>query len=69
MSNKAKNIVTGFTNNIIGNNQDLSKTRMNVCFMCDVHHNNWCIKDRGGCGCYLPAKTTVESEKCPINKW
>jgi len=69
MSNKTKNIVTGFSNNIIGKNKDLCETRTAICKSCSIHHKNWCIKKRGGCGCYLPAKTKVKSEKCPIDKW
>ncbi len=69
MTNKTKNIIIGFANDAIGKNKDLSSYRMRICQACNIHHNNWCITKRGGCGCYLPAKTKVKEEKCPINKW
>jgi len=70
-----KNIVTGFKNLATGQQGDISQERMKICRTCDVgkgagkKFNNWCNKDNGGCGCYLPAKTRVTKEKCPKGKW
>jgi len=62
----AGNIITGFSYLAVGANEDLSVTRMAVCNNCD--------KLRGGvscsvCGCVVKAKTRVEGEHCPLNKW
>ncbi len=68
-SKKAKNILEGFTNEVTGKNQELSDQRMEICQSCVKFHKNFCLRGRGGCGCFLPAKTTVEDEKCPVDKW
>jgi hypothetical protein len=64
-----KKILKGFGNLVTGSNKEISDIRMEICIGCDIHHNNWCLKKRGGCGCYLPAKTTIHTENCPKGKW
>jgi hypothetical protein len=39
--------------------------RANECNKCPLNNNNIC----DSCGCYLPAKTLVSGETCPLNKW
>jgi hypothetical protein len=68
-----KNIIEGFTNLALSKVKllveeavILSNERMNVCNKCPFKSKkNTCKK----CGCFLPAKTKVKLEKCPINKW
>jgi len=43
----------------------LSKKRMDICKPCDQRKKQFC----GDCGCFLPAKTRIEEEVCPISKW
>jgi hypothetical protein len=70
-----KNVIKGFANLAVGNQEELSKERIDICKTCDISKgagqifNNWCNGDNGGCGCYLPAKTRVPNEKCPKGKW
>lgn len=74
MSNKATDIVEGFTNLLkskllIGKPEidELASLRMDVCNSCQFKSTvtNRCK----ACGCYLPAKTRVLDQKCPKNKW
>lgn len=49
-----------------GVNQELSESRVKVC--------NNCAQLRGGlvcaqCGCEVHAKSRLQEEKCPLNKW
>lgn len=65
-----KKVVKGFANLATGNEKKLSQQRMLICRDCHVSNKTqWCLKARGGCGCYLPAKTRVPEEECPKNKW
>ncbi len=68
-SKKVKDIFEGHYNNVSGENEELGEQRMAICKECPKHHNNFCIKKRGGCGCYLPAKTKVLDQSCPDRKW
>lgn len=45
--------------------------RMVICRGCPsgCFDNNWCNKDKGGCGCFLPAKTSLPNESCPLGFW
>lgn len=64
------NIANGFKNIIKKSNEEVSKERMEVCKGCHISANtNWCKRDNGGCGCFLPSKTRVIDEKCPKGKW
>jgi hypothetical protein len=59
------NILKGYTNLITKQNQVLAKERMKVCISCKDRKGLFC----GICGCLLEAKTTVEDEKCKLDKW
>lgn len=65
----SKNILLGILNNLTGENAELSEQRIAICKECPIFHKNFCIEKRGGCGCYLPWKTKVKEESCPIHKW
>jgi len=55
------------------------EVRMNICMKCECFHNRRCSRDlckedkargiKGGCGCYLDAKTKLEAATCPKGKW
>ena len=71
---KVINIANGFKNLINKTNQEVSEERMTICKACPVSykngvHTDWCKRDNGGCGCFLPSKTRVKDEKCPKGKW
>lgn len=41
--------------------------RFEICKMCPklIQLTKQCIE----CGCFMPAKTTLEAAKCPLGKW
>ena len=66
---KIQNIIIGNWRNLIGYQSDEIKRRRQICKSCE--HN---IKFMGAricdqCGCIIDSKTTIESEKCLMNKW
>ena len=46
---------------------DLAKQRLDICLSCPelIKLTVQCKK----CGCFMAAKTKLESAKCPIGKW
>lgn len=46
---------------------DLAKQRLDICLSCPelIQLTVQCKK----CGCFMSAKTKLESAKCPIGKW
>ena len=46
---------------------DLAKQRLDMCLSCPelIQLTVQCKK----CGCFMAAKTKLESAKCPIGKW
>ena len=46
---------------------DLAKQRLDICLSCPelINLTVQCKK----CGCFMAAKTKLESAKCPIGKW
>ena len=66
---KIGNIIIGNWRSMIGFQSDETIRRRQICKTCE--HN---IKFGGTricdqCGCIIKAKTTIESEKCLMNKW
>jgi hypothetical protein len=45
--------------------RELHAERMKSCLFCDRFVENVCME----CGCFLPLKTRMLTEKCPLNKW
>ena len=43
------------------------RQRMNICRSCDRLSN--ITKICKECGCFMPAKTKIPGEACPIGKW
>jgi len=69
MSKNVKGIVGGFANLVTGSNEEMKDRRLKICQACPIFSSNWCLEKRGGCGCYLPAKTSYKDEECPKGKW
>jgi len=46
---------------------DLAKERLDICLSCPelIKVTKQCKK----CGCFMVAKTKLESAKCPLGKW
>jgi hypothetical protein len=64
------NILEGWTKHILNEFgltevPQFAQYRMSECNKCEWKNNDMCK----ACGCYLPAKTLVKSENCPLNKW
>lgn len=66
---KLEEIITGFKNLVTGEFKQEAEKRATICSTCPKSKDNFCSKDLGGCGCYLPAKTSSPNSKCPDNKW
>jgi hypothetical protein len=72
--NKAKNIVKGISNAVIGYTTDTSSKRLETCKKCNDKKiiasfgkkNVYICKH---CSCLIEAKVTIDNEKCPLNKW
>ncbi len=43
------------------------KERYNICKSCDMF--NKLTKTCKECGCFMPAKTKLKNNLCPLNKW
>jgi len=41
--------------------------RMQVCKACPEYRES--VKQCKECGCFLPAKTAISFQKCPLGKW
>lgn len=54
-------------NNVLFVSEDTYKERMMLCKSCDKYDEleNKCLQ----CGCYVPGKTKIILDSCPLNKW
>ena len=68
MSN-LQDIINGWGNLALGNHKELAEERAKVCAECPIFKANFCSKELGGCGCFIPAKTSCVECKCPKDKW
>lgn len=68
---KFNQIVEGWVNHIFPSEEikKLAETRAKICSECPKLKNNFCSKELGGCGCYIPAKTKSPDSTCPDDKW
>lgn len=57
-----KRAVLNFTGFV---SSDLAKHRLSVCKQCPFYKRGRCQI----CGCFMRAKTSIESERCPLGKW
>lgn len=47
--------------------KELKPQRYQICKSCDRFNNM--LKLCGECGCFMPMKTLMKNESCPLNKW
>jgi hypothetical protein len=66
---KIKNIILGNWRNLIGYTTDEIKRRRKICKTCASNVKYMGTRICSECGCIIKAKTTVEDEKCYLNKW
>lgn len=47
------------------------EARSAICKACDVFDpiKGQCVRAKGGCGCYMPAKAKLARASCPLGKW
>ena len=66
---KIRNIIVFNQINLNDYTSDETKRKRYICKSCE--HNIKYMKTRicDQCGCIIKSKTTVESEKCLMNKW
>lgn len=71
MKEKLKEILEGFFNLLTKDPAvlPLVEKRSLICAKCNKNVDNFCAKDKGGCGCYLPAKVSSPKSKCPDKLW
>lgn len=66
-----KEIFEGWLNDLFKTEEieNLAKKRLEICFKCPIRTDNKCDKSKGGCGCWLSAKTRSKNSSCPLKKW
>ena len=59
------------TSGVAANDQhDKARLRLEVCKRCPVlTDKGFCSREKGGCGCYMPAKVQKPSATCPQGRW
>ena len=67
--NKIKNIIIGNWRNLTGYTTDEVRRRRQICNACFSNVSYMGVRVCEHCGCPIKSKTTVESEKCLMNKW
>lgn len=68
---QAEEIFQGFKNLVFKNGEvePIALARLEICHECSIRTATWCDSEKGGCGCYLEAKTRSLESKCPKGKW
>ena len=66
---KLTDIYEGWKNLLTGEFKEKAEERAKICAMCPKLKDNFCSKELGGCGCYIPAKTASPNSTCPDNNW
>lgn len=71
-----KNIAKGFANlvlketgNLSPDVRELAENRLEICAVCPKREKLFGASKCSVCHCVLSAKTLVEDEVCPENKW
>lgn len=69
VARKTKHIVQGYFRLFRHINLIESNNRINICQVCEkkvlIKNSLWCSI----CKCFIPAKSRVEEEDCPLGKW
>ena len=66
---KIQNIIVGNWRNLTGYTSDEQQRRLDICRTCEHNIKYMGTRICDQCGCIIDSKTTVESEKCLMNKW
>ena len=67
---KLNQIVEGYSKLLLStDDKELTHSRAEICASCEINDDNICSHNRGGCGCYIPAKVRCKDCECPFNKW
>ena len=66
---KIQHIIVGNYRNLTGYISDETKRRRQICETCEHNIKYMGTRICDQCGCIIKAKTTIESEKCLMNKW
>lgn len=66
---KIKNIILGNWRNFTGYMTDETKRRRQICNSCSSNIKIMGTRVCSQCGCPIDSKTTIDSEKCLMNKW
>jgi hypothetical protein len=66
--------VPGLLKSELGINQaslEVVDKRKSICLNCPegIYNFGVCDEERGGCGCFLASKVTIEGESCPKGHW
>jgi hypothetical protein len=62
---KIIDIIIGTFKNIFKLDNEISKSRMEICSECKDRDKNKCSL----CGCILESKTRLKNAECPLSKW
>ncbi len=66
---KIQNIIVGNWRNLTGYTSDETERRRQICKTCESNMEYMGTRICSECGCPIKSKTTVENEKCYLNKW
>ena len=66
---KIRNIIVGNWRNLTGYTSDETIRRRQICKSCEHNIKYMGTRICDQCGCVIDSKTTIESEKCLMNKW
>jgi len=66
---KLEEIYSGWKNLLTGDFKIEAESRAKICAECPLNKKNFCDTSMGGCGCYIPAKTSSPNSKCPKGLW
>lgn len=74
MIRKITSVFTGFYNYFFKQIpiEIMARERKEICNQCEVSlfgKSDFCLKAKGGCGCFIEAKIRSKEESCPLNKW
>lgn len=64
-SNAAKDLLSWVASGAPISPQELTESRLMICRACEFFQKNRCTK----CGCFMKAKASMVTAKCPLGKW
>lgn len=66
---KIKNIILGNWRSLTGYTSKFQVKRLKICKNCECNVKFMGKRICNQCGCFIKAKTSIEDEKCLLNKW